>query len=125
MASRPLSWRALALLWMALGCDAPQAEPAEPADPAEPSSASEPARPPAPKPVRVAPSCKLVDPPPGFVDVRTRIPSAIVAAGYHGSDNFTGAPLPGYEAPGAWLTVEAADALARAAQRLEADGLRL
>ncbi|KIG16430.1 D-alanyl-D-alanine dipeptidase [Enhygromyxa salina] len=53
------------------------------------------------------------------------IPSVIIVAGYHRHDNFTGAPLPGYEAAGAWLEADAANALARAAARLEASGLRL
>jgi D-alanyl-D-alanine dipeptidase len=69
--------------------------------------------------------CTLVDPPPGFVDLRELIPSAILVVGYHGEDNFTGAPLPGYEAEGAWLEAEAAAALAGVAARLRAEGLRL
>lgn len=60
-----------------------------------------------------------------MVDLRARLPSAIIVAGYHRSDNFTGAPLPGYEAAGAWLEAEAAEALVLAASRLEAKGLRL
>lgn len=70
-------------------------------------------------------ACVLVDPPAGLVDLREQIPSAIIVAGYHRIDNFTGAALPGYEAAGAWLDAEAAEALARAASRLQAKGRRL
>ncbi|PRQ07439.1 D-alanyl-D-alanine dipeptidase [Enhygromyxa salina] len=81
---------------------------------------------PQPAPAQQAsPACELVEPPAGLVDLRVEIRSAIVVAGYHRADNFTGAPLPGYEAAGAWLEAEAAEALALAASRLEADGLRL
>ncbi len=88
----------------------------------EPEPTVEPKAPTEPEP---EPPCTLVEPPAGFVDLRTTIPSAIIVAGYHRADNFTGARLPGYEAPGAWLSTPAAEALARAAERLEADGLRL
>jgi D-alanyl-D-alanine dipeptidase len=70
-------------------------------------------------------ACELVDPPAGLVDLGERIGSAIIVAGYHRADNFTGAPLPGYEAAGAWLEADAAEALALAASRLEVEGLRL
>lgn len=73
-------------------------------------------------PVEPAPlPCVLVEPPPGFVDLRERIPSLEVVAGYHRADNFTGAPLPGYAAAGAWFDADAAEALARVAERLAAD----
>lgn len=70
-------------------------------------------------------TCELVDPPPGLVDLAELIPDAIIVAGYHRADNFTAAPLPGYEAPGAWLEREAADALVEAAQTLARADLRL
>jgi D-alanyl-D-alanine dipeptidase len=85
-------------------------------DPVEPTS---------PEPTSPEPPCILVDPPPGLVDLRERIPTAIIVAGYHRADNFTGARLPGYEAAGAWLEADAADALAHAAERLLALDLRL
>lgn len=44
---------------------------------------------------------------------------------YHGSDNFMGEQLPGYEAEGAWLRDEAATALVKAAVELDGQGLRL
>ena len=62
--------------------------------------------------------CRLVDPPAGLVGLRVEIPSARIEAGYHRPDNFTGAPLPGYEAAGAWFDAEAATSLARVAKRL-------
>lgn len=72
-----------------------------------------------------APACVLVEPPAGFVDLREWLPTAIIVAGYHRADNFTGAPLPGYEAAGAWLEANAARALASAVERLAADDLRV
>jgi D-alanyl-D-alanine dipeptidase len=44
---------------------------------------------------------------------------------YLTSDNFTGAPLPGYEANRAYLRREAANALGRVQKQLRADGLGL
>ena len=44
---------------------------------------------------------------------------------YLTSDNFTGAPLPGYEANRAYLRREAATALGRVQQQLQAEGLGL
>lgn len=63
-------------------------------------------------------------PPPGFVDLSTR-PAYVLRVGYAGAENVTGAPLPGYGWPGAWLQEEAASALDRAAARLAAQGLSL
>jgi D-alanyl-D-alanine dipeptidase len=77
------------------------------------------------EPTSLESPCVLVEPPPGLVDLRERIPTAIVVAGYHRVDNFTGTRLPGYEAAGAWIETDAAEALARAAERLLSDDLRL
>jgi D-alanyl-D-alanine dipeptidase len=134
MVDRVLERWVLSVAWVAglLGCDShgepPRAEP-------EPLHAETPAEPRISPPVVNEPSppetgppeqpCTLVEPPPGFVDLRDRIPTAIILAGYHRADNFTGARLPGYEAAGAWLEADAAEALARAAERLHADDLRL
>jgi D-alanyl-D-alanine dipeptidase len=128
MASRRLaSWVASLAL---LGCDPgqqprtdvgpPRAEITLPSEAPVPVAASEGGRPAVPEP-----PCKLVEPPSGFVDLREQIPSAIIVAGYHRADNFTGARLPGYEAAGAWLELDTASALARAAERLLEDDLRL
>ncbi len=62
-------------------------------------------------------------PPPGLTDLRAALPHAIFEIAYATPDNFTGAPLAGYEAPGAWLRDRAAAALVRAAAALEAEGL--
>lgn len=128
MADRRLDRCALSLLAAALGCTEP-AEPGPSRGAAGLASKAASVDPPAPvverEPSPPEPSCVLVDPPPGFVDLRERIPTAIIVAGYHRVDNFTGARLPGYEVAGAWLEADAAQALVRAAERLHADDLRL
>lgn len=63
-------------------------------------------------------------PPAGLADL-AEIPGIRLSIGYATSANFTGAPLPGYEAPGAWLLADAAAALARVNERLASDGLGL
>jgi len=60
-----------------------------------------------------------------LVDVQSRDSTIQVDARYAGSFNFTGAPLPGYEAPRALLRREAASALARVQRRLRSGGLGL
>ncbi|MCB9594075.1 MAG: peptidase M15 [Sandaracinaceae bacterium] len=62
--------------------------------------------------------------PPDFVDLAS-LPAVRLAIGYARPDNFTGAVLPGYEVPGAWLHVSAAAALERALGRLAPRGLGL
>jgi D-alanyl-D-alanine dipeptidase len=52
-------------------------------------------------------------------------PTIIVDAKYSTADNFTGAPLPGYEANRALLRREAAAALARVQKRARAEGVAL
>ncbi|MBZ5713770.1 M15 family metallopeptidase [Nannocystis pusilla] len=66
---------------------------------------------------------KLRPPPPGFVDLRAALPGACFAVRYATADNFTGAPLPGYDLPGAWLRERPAAALARAQATLAPEGL--
>jgi D-alanyl-D-alanine dipeptidase len=61
-------------------------------------------------------------PPAGFVDVGS---IARLHIGYATSDNFTGAPLPGYAAAGAWLLTPAAEALAKVQRDLQKEGLGL
>lgn len=58
-------------------------------------------------------------------DVRELDPSILVELRYATSDNFTGAPLPGYEGNRAYLRREAAAALAAVNRELYADGLVL
>lgn len=60
-----------------------------------------------------------------LVDVRSVDSSIAVNLRYLGSDNFTSAPLPGYEANRAYLRREAAAALGRVQQQLRAEGLGL
>lgn len=60
-----------------------------------------------------------------LVDVRSLDTSIVVELRYLTSDNFTGAPLPGYKANRAYLRREAAAALARVQQQLRAAGLGL
>jgi zinc D-Ala-D-Ala dipeptidase len=60
-----------------------------------------------------------------LVDVRSLDSTIQVDARYAGSNNFTGAPLPGYEAPRALLRREAARALVRVQARLRTGDLGL
>ncbi len=63
-------------------------------------------------------------PPPDLVDLRA-LDGLTFAIGYASADNFTGAPLPGYERPGAWLHRAAADRLAEVLEDLRPRGLGL
>jgi D-alanyl-D-alanine dipeptidase len=58
-----------------------------------------------------------------MVDLRALLPELCFEIRYHTAENFTGAPLPGYGAPGAWLRERPAGALASARARLAAQGL--
>ena len=60
-----------------------------------------------------------------LVDVQSLDSTIRVDARYAGSNNFTGAPLPGYDAPRVLLRREAARALSRVQGRLWAQGLSL
>ncbi len=60
-----------------------------------------------------------------LVDVRSLDSTIRVDARYAGSNNFTGAPLPGYEAPRVLLRREAAVALSRVQARLRTGDLGL
>ncbi len=60
-----------------------------------------------------------------LVDVQSLDSTIRVDVRYAGSNNFTGAPLPGYEAPRALLRPEAATALVRVQARLRKQGLSL
>ncbi|WP_372017745.1 M15 family metallopeptidase [Pseudoxanthomonas sp. 10H] len=61
----------------------------------------------------------------GMVDIRTLAPDVEVDLRYAGSDNFTGAPVPGYEANRCYLLAPVADAVARVQASLRAEGLGL
>jgi zinc D-Ala-D-Ala dipeptidase len=60
-----------------------------------------------------------------LVNVQLVDPTIIVDAKYFTADNFTGAPLPGYQANRALLRREAARALARVQKRARAEGVAL
>lgn len=61
------------------------------------------------------------NPPDGWVDLAT-LPGVRLDVRYATADNFTGAPLDGYAAPGAWLRDVPAAALGRVAARLAEKG---
>lgn len=60
-----------------------------------------------------------------LVDVRTVDSTIAVDLRYFTADNFTGAPLPGYEANRAYLRREAATALGKVQKQLRKEGLGL
>ena len=60
-----------------------------------------------------------------LIDIRLIEPTIMVDTKYATADNFTGAPLPGYEAKRALLRREAASALARVQQRARFEGFAL
>ena len=60
-----------------------------------------------------------------LVDVRSLDTTIVAAMRYATADNFTGAPIPGYEARRAFLRREAAAALARVQRRALREGLGL
>ena len=60
-----------------------------------------------------------------LVEIRSLDSTIQVDLRYAGAGNFTGAPLPGYEAPKAWLRREAAVALVRVQRRLKTGDMGL
>jgi D-alanyl-D-alanine dipeptidase len=60
-----------------------------------------------------------------LADIRSLDSTIQVEVRYAGSNNFTGAPLPGYEATRVLLRREAAEALARVQRRLRTGGMGL
>ena len=63
--------------------------------------------------------------PDGFVDAQGYVHGLQADMRYHGSDNFIGRPIAGYDAPVCVLTVEAAQALAKVQSQLSGFGLGL
>jgi zinc D-Ala-D-Ala dipeptidase len=61
--------------------------------------------------------------PPDFVDLAAVMPDVVVEMRYHGSDNFVGRPVDGYEMPVCLLSQEAAAALRGVQEELRAFGL--
>lgn len=68
---------------------------------------------------------KLRAPPAGFVELQRAIPGLALDIGYASNANFTGAPLPGYGAAGAWLLERAATSLGELHAELGTRGLGL
>lgn len=64
-------------------------------------------------------------PPEGFVYIHESIPSVHYEIRYAGEHNFVGQPIDGYEKPVALLSEEAADALKKASDALEAKGYEI
>lgn len=60
-----------------------------------------------------------------MVDLRDVVPNVVLDVRYARADNFTGAPLPGYDVESAWLTRPAAEALSGVAESLAAQGYGL
>ena len=63
--------------------------------------------------------------PPDFVRLADVAPTVVQDIRYATANNFTGRPVPGYDAPQCWLRAEAAAALALAAQDLAGKGWQL
>lgn len=61
----------------------------------------------------------------GMVDMALQAPTLRVDMRYAGSDNFVGAPVPGYEAARCYLLAPVAAALARVQAAVQADGMSL
>lgn len=137
MTTTVLRGPAVGLLLLACGA-VPAADPAAAIDPA-PAIASRGAEPVAvpdaalravtPTPIAagrvVAPTPVAGPPPPELVDLQVAVPGLRLAIGYATAENFTGAPLPGYDAPGAWAHPELASALRAVDDALAPEGLGL
>ncbi|MFN3892488.1 MAG: M15 family metallopeptidase [Beijerinckiaceae bacterium] len=63
--------------------------------------------------------------PSGFVRLRDAAPAVLQDIRYAGSDNFTGAPVPGYDAAECWLLEPVARALAAVAEDAAREGFGL
>jgi D-alanyl-D-alanine dipeptidase len=66
--------------------------------------------------------CQTPTRPEGFVQIKDVIPNIKYEIRYFGSKNFLGRPVKGYEAPGAFLTKEAATALKSVQAELNKNG---
>ena len=71
----------------------------------------------------VSPATRFADT--DLVDVRSLVPDIDLDMRYAGANNFTGAPVEGYEAPKCYLLRPAAEALAKVERALRDDHLRL
>jgi zinc D-Ala-D-Ala dipeptidase len=79
----------------------------------------------APAPAPEPPPDLRSRPPEGWVDLAEHIPGVVLDIRYATPDNFTGAAIPGYGAPGAWMRQAPADALVRVQAALKAKGYGL
>lgn len=73
----------------------------------------------------LAPALVLDAPPADFLDVGEILSKARFDVRYHGSDNFVGTRVDGYEAPRCFLTRPACEALGDVARAVEREGLSL
>ncbi|MBX2799160.1 MAG: hypothetical protein KTR31_15915 [Myxococcales bacterium] len=122
---RALSALSALTLLLVLGCTGAAQVPAPDSPTPEPTSVTPPvAEVPDPEPAAPPPDVRNA-PPEGWVDLTEHIPSVRVDIRYHTPNNFTGAPLPGYGHPGAWLQRAPADALKAVQTDLEAKGYSL
>lgn len=116
------------ILWLLACVGAPQTVLLPAPVPVAAAPAPEPTVEPAPiaEPVLEQPTAEvpLAEPPSYFVDLQA-IEGLRFDIRYATDDNFTGAPLPGYAQPGAWMTPRSAAALERVQRAMEARGLGL
>ncbi|MDQ7299214.1 M15 family metallopeptidase, partial [Stenotrophomonas sp. Sm2017] len=75
------------------------------------------------EPPRVSPATDAASA--GLVEIRTLSPRIDLDIRYAGANNFTGARVPGYEAPSCYLLAPVAKALAQVEQDLRGDGFGL
>ena len=116
----------LAVGILVMGCGGGASPAAGPRTPAPPTTAAAPTAPSSTTTSSTGPAtitsstttAPKPPPPPGLVDVQDLEPSIVVALNKLTSDNFTGQPLPGYEANRAFLTRQGAEALAAVQRRL-------
>lgn len=116
---RRVRWLALALPLASAACARAQVAPGTPAGSAAVDSAARVANTPE-LPLATAAVAESL-----LVDVRSLDSTIVAEMRYATPNNFTGAPLPGYEANRALLRREAAAALARVERRAVADGYTL
>lgn len=76
-------------------------------------------------PLLLAAAAAHAEPPPGFSRLADVAPDIAQDMRYAGRNNFTGHPVPGYDAPQCWLRTEAAKALAAAQAEAKAKGFSL
>ncbi len=108
------------LLLGLLACQDQAPPPPAPAPPANEALPAAPEPPPPPPPPD--PRDALNPVPEGMVDLCTLAPTLRCQIAYHTADNFTGAPLPGYGAPAAWMLEQPAAALLTAHEVLVEQG---